>query len=58
MYSIKGKDISKKYAELGIDALFAKMEVLPNQQINKLMVANMTPDSTVLQKSQSKYFTN
>jgi hypothetical protein len=56
MYSIKGKDISKKYAELGIDALFAKMDVLPNQQINKLMVTNMTPDTTVLQKSSSKYF--
>jgi len=58
MYSIKGNDISKKYQELGIDALFAKMEALPSAQMNKLQVANMTSDTNVFQKSTSKYFSN
>jgi hypothetical protein len=57
IYSIKGDDISKKYQELGIDALFAKLDVLPSAQVsNKLQVVNITSDSTVLQKSASKYF--
>lgn len=55
--SIKGNDISKKYQELGIDALFAKMDVLPSTQVsNKLQVNNFTPGTSVLQKSASKYF--
>lgn len=55
--SIKGNDISKKYQELGIDALFAKMDVLPSTQVsNKLQVASFTPNTSVLQKSASKYF--
>lgn len=58
MYSIKGNDISKKYQELGIDALFTKMEALPSAQLNKLQVSNFVPDSNTFQKSSSKYFTN
>jgi hypothetical protein len=58
MYSIKGEDISKKYAELGIDALFTKMEALPSSQMNKLQVENMTVDTNVFQQSKSKYFSN
>jgi hypothetical protein len=58
MYSIKGDDISKKYAELGIDAFFSKMEALPSTQMNKLQVSNMTIETPVLQKSKSKYFSN
>jgi predicted nucleic acid-binding Zn-ribbon protein len=57
--SIKGNDISKQYKELGIDSLFAKMDVLPSAQvINQLQVVNFTPDSSSLQKSSSKYFSN
>jgi predicted nucleic acid-binding Zn-ribbon protein len=57
--SIKGNDISKQYKELGIDSLFAKMDILPSTQvINKLQVVNFTPDSSPLQKSSSKYFSN
>lgn len=57
MYSIKGNDISKKYQELGIDALFAKLDVLPSQQINKLQVNNIvSTKEPVLTKSSNKYF--
>jgi hypothetical protein len=56
MYSIKGEDISKKYAELGIDALFTKMEELPSGELKKLQVSNMTTDTNVFQQSKSKYF--
>lgn len=56
MYSIKGNDISKKYQELGIDALFAKLDVLPSQQINKLQVSDIgTSKPNVLTKSANKY---
>lgn len=56
MYSIKGNDISDKYAELGIDALFAKMTELPSTQINKLKTDGFTPKVNVPKKSASKYF--
>jgi len=56
MYSIKGNDISKKYDELGIDALFAKMTELPSTQINKLKIEGFTPKESVPKRSASKYF--
>jgi hypothetical protein len=56
MYSIKGNDISKKYEELGIDALFAKMTELPSTQINKLKTEGFQPRTPVQKKSASKYF--
>jgi hypothetical protein len=56
VFALKGADISKKYQELGIDALFAKMEELPSQQMNQLQTSNMTQPVSPLQKSASKYF--
>lgn len=59
IYSIKGNDISDQYQKLGIDSLFAKMEILPSQQVNMLQASNIAPTgSSVLQKSASKYFDN
>lgn len=58
MYSIKGNDISKKYDELGIEALFIKMNELPSSQLNKLTVEGFNPKQNVPQKSASRYFTN
>lgn len=55
--TIKGEDISKKYKELGIDALFTKLEVLPSQQMSEMLqVENISRPETVQQKSASKYF--
>lgn len=55
--SIKGEDISKKYKELGIDALFTKLEVLPSQQMsNMLQVENMSKPTPVTEKTKAKYF--
>jgi len=56
MYSIKGNDISKKYDELGIEALFIKMNELPSSQMNKLTIEGFTPKANVPQKSSSRYF--
>lgn len=56
MYSIKGNDISKKYEELGIEALFTKMTELPSTQMTKLKTEGFTPKQNVPQKSASKYF--
>jgi hypothetical protein len=56
VFALKGADISQKYQELGIDALFAKMEELPSQQMVKLQTADMTQPTSPLQKSASKYF--
>ncbi len=53
IYAIKGNDISKKYEELGIDGLFTKLEALPSKQ---LAVSGMSQDTTVVQKSNSRYF--
>lgn len=56
VYALKGADITKKYQELGIDALFTKMEELPSQQMQMLQTFNMTQPVSPLQKSASKYF--
>jgi len=56
VFALKGEDISKKYAELGIDALFTKMEELPSRQMNMLQTNNMVETISPLQKSASKYF--
>jgi len=58
MYSIKGNDIAKKYDELGIEALFIKMNELPSTQMTKLSVEGFTPRTPVQKKSSSRYFTN
>lgn len=58
MYSIKGNDISKKYDELGIEALFTKMTDLPSDQLTKLKVDGFNPKTPVQKRSSSKYFTN
>lgn len=56
MYSIKGNDISKKYDELGIEALFIKMNELPSSQMTKLKTEGFAPKVNVPSKSASKYF--
>lgn len=56
VFALKGADISKKYQELGIDALFTKFEELPSQQMNKLQVSNFVEPESPMQKSSSKYF--
>lgn len=63
IFAIKGNDISKKYEELGIDALFNKFDVLPSRQINDIMAPSEKlnvnvggPTTSVQQKSKSKYF--
>jgi len=57
VFAIKGDDISKKYAELGIDALFTKMEALPSSRIsNFLTTEGLTVNEPVLEKSAKKYF--
>jgi hypothetical protein len=64
LYSIKGADISKKYEELGIDALFTKFDALPSQKMSSLMQAKAEDaiiiSSKTAQKSNSnsKYFNN
>jgi uncharacterized protein YjeT (DUF2065 family) len=55
--SVKGEDISKKYKELGIDALFTKLEVLPSQQMNNMLqVENMSRPQPVTERTKAKYF--
>lgn len=63
IFAIKGADISKKYQELGIDALFTKFEALPSKQINTLMTSQPIEDAVVIPASKqevkstnSKYF--
>jgi uncharacterized protein YjeT (DUF2065 family) len=57
IFTIKGDDISKKYAELGIDALFEKMSELPSNKMKYMQAENMTAGPTpVLEKSKAKYF--
>jgi hypothetical protein len=62
LYSIKGGDISKKYEELGIDALFTKFESLPSQKMAALMAHKEDTASAVLTnqvkvaEKQTKYF--
>ena len=56
MYSIKGNDIAKKYDELGIEALFARMSDLPSTQMTKLKTEGFTPKENVPKRSASKYF--
>jgi hypothetical protein len=55
--SIKGKDMQKKFNELGIDALFTKLDALPSHGLNELMkVDNIASETPVLEKSSKKYF--
>ncbi|MDD5649001.1 MAG: hypothetical protein PHF86_01045 [Candidatus Nanoarchaeia archaeon] len=60
VFAIKGDEISKKYQELGIDALFTKFEALPSKQIKSTITvedAVIIPTSTNLVSTQkSKYF--
>lgn len=64
IYAIKGDDISKKYQELGIDALFTKFQALPSHQINNFVTQK--PDNAIILpststkaiESKSKYFSN
>jgi len=61
-YMIKGNDISEKYKELGIDALFTKFDALPSHQMTSIMTN--TPEATVISSTplktdgKSKYFDN
>ncbi len=55
MYSIKGNDIAKKYDELGIDALFAKMTEMPSTQMSKLKTDGFQPNTPVQKKSANRY---
>ena len=51
---VKGDDLLRKYEELGIDALFAKMEVPANKQFPvEGVIAGSGP---VLTESKKKYF--
>lgn len=55
--AVKGEDISKKYKELGIDALFSKLELLPSQQMNNMLkVEKLTEPANVREKTKAKYF--
>jgi hypothetical protein len=63
IYSIKGGDISKKYEELGIDALFNKFQALPSHQMNNMITLKteegviLTTNTAVKEPLQkSKYF--
>ncbi len=60
VFAIKGDEISKKYQELGIDALFTKFEALPSKQIKSTITvedAVIIPTSTNSVSTQkSKYF--
>lgn len=60
VFAIKGDEISKKYQELGIDALFTKFEALPSKQIKSTITvedAVIIPASTNSVSTQkSKYF--
>ena len=66
IYAIKGNDISKKYNELGIDALFTKFQALPSKQISDAMIVGVTPtpklmtnvtsESKSSNSGNSKYF--
>jgi hypothetical protein len=54
VFKVKGDDLLKKYEELGIDALFAKMETPPNKQFpTESIVSGSDP---VLTESKKKYF--
>jgi hypothetical protein len=52
LYSIKGADISKKYEELGIEALFTKMESRPTMAA--LMAHPATADLDAIGMAKSK----
>ncbi len=55
--AVKGEDISKKYKELGIDALFSKLEILPSQQMNNMLqVEKLSEPVPVREKTKAKYF--
>jgi hypothetical protein len=60
VFAIKGDEISKKYQELGIDALFTKFEALPSKQMKSTITvedAVIIPASTnSISTQKSKYF--
>lgn len=58
VFAIKGDDISKKFAELGIDALFTKFDALPSQQMKNVgaEATKVTVKTSVPSTNKSKYF--
>lgn len=65
IYAIKGSEISKKYQELGIDALFTKFEALPSKSVNNILnqpkieeakVISTIPTAEKVEIKETKYF--
>ena len=54
VYAIKGDDLMKKYNELGLDGLFAKLE--PVAEKKAFPVSNMGNNTPVFTATQNKYF--
>jgi hypothetical protein len=58
VYAIKSNELSKKYQELGIDALFTKFEELPSKKASKVLLPTPVEDATIISStpSKTKYF--